>query len=126
MNLKVDNGVGIKTLGTSKGLLELYHIPSDADTPYVSGNNYPGPGVGFGHIGFTVPDVSETLARVGSFGYEIIKPLNEARVEQMGMPEGVVEGREGKVEEGYEGVFRQLAFVRDPDVSFTKGDCGPC
>lgn len=112
-----DTITGITTLGTSKGLLELYHIPSDADTPYTSGNDYSKPGVGFGHIGFTVPDVTAALERVKSFGYEVTKPLDEAKEEQMGMPDSVVEGEFGAVDEGYKRVFRQLAFVKDPDVS---------
>lgn len=61
--------------------------------------------------------MSEALARVKSFGYEIIKPLDEAKVEQMGMPDAVVEGKQGDVAEGYKDVFKQLAFVKDPDVS---------
>lgn len=107
--------VSISTLGTSKGLLELYHVPADSATPYVSGNDYAHPGIGFGHIGFTVPNVAETLERVKKFGYEVIKPLEEAEVGQMGMPQEVVEGKFGPVAEGYKGVFAQLAFVRDPD-----------
>jgi lactoylglutathione lyase len=105
------------TLGTSKGLLELYHIPSDSSALYSSGNDYSKPGVGFGHLGFTVPNVAETLARIRSFGYEVIKPLDEANVEQMGLSEGTVKGRFEEVDEGYKHVFRQLAFVKDPDVS---------
>jgi lactoylglutathione lyase len=54
---------------------------------------------------------------VKSFGYEVIKPLDEAKEEQMGMPDSVVQGKSGAVDEGYKRVFRQLAFVKDPDVS---------
>jgi catechol 2,3-dioxygenase-like lactoylglutathione lyase family enzyme len=108
---------GIATLGTSKGLLELYHIPADSSTPYESGNDYSRPGVGFGHIGFTVPDVAETLERVKSFGFEVIKPLDEAKITQFGMPDDVVQGMHGEVPEGYKHVFKQLAFAKDPDVS---------
>jgi lactoylglutathione lyase len=43
--------------------------------------------------------------------------LDEAKVEQMGMPDEVVIGKYGVVAEGYEHVFKQLAFVKDPDVS---------
>lgn len=107
--------VGISTIGTSKGLLELYHIPSDSDTSYTSGNDYTNPtGIGFGHVGFTVPNVEDAIERVKGFGYEVIKPLGEAKVEQMGVPK---KAEEGEVDEGYKHVFRQLAFVRDPDVS---------
>jgi lactoylglutathione lyase len=109
--------VGIANLGTSKGLLELYHIPADSSTSYTSGNDYSGPGVGFGHVGFTVPDVTKALERVKGFGYDIIKPLDEANVEQMGLPDDIVKGKYEAVHEGYKHVFRQLAFVRDPDVS---------
>lgn len=109
----------IATLGTSKGLLELYHIPADNELEYTSGNEYgkSGVGVGFGHVGFTVPDVKEALERVERFGFEIIKRLGEDKEDGMGLPEKVVRGEEGRVSEGYKHVFRQLAFVKDPDVS---------
>lgn len=115
MTCVTDTYAGIATLGTSKGLLELYHVPADSLTPYVSGNDYSA-GVGFGHVGFTVPDVAEALERVKSFGFEVIKPLDEAKTEQMGMPDEIVQGRHGEIAEGYKNVFKQLAFVKDPDV----------
>ena len=105
------------TLTTSKGLLELYHIPADSSTPYSNGNDYSAGGVGFGHVGFTVPNVVEALARVKEFGYEVVKPLEEAKDEQMGMPQEAISGRFGEVAEGYKFLLRQLAFVKDPDVS---------
>ncbi|CAI6339075.1 unnamed protein product [Periconia digitata] len=120
--------VSASTIGTSKGLLELYHIPADESTPYTSGNDYssssPPPGVGFGHIGFTVPDVAAALDRVKNFGFEVIKPLGEAKESTMGVPmkEGDMKvqcvGESVAVDEGYKRVFEQLAFVKDPDVSF--------
>jgi lactoylglutathione lyase len=105
--------------GTAKGLLECHHVPSDSDagTLYTSGNDYPGPGVGFRHIGFMVPDVAEALERVRSFRYEGIKPLDEAKVETMALPQAVVERKYGAIVEGYMHVCKQLAFVGDPDVS---------
>ncbi|KAF2641584.1 Glyoxalase/Bleomycin resistance protein/Dihydroxybiphenyl dioxygenase [Massarina eburnea CBS 473.64] len=114
--------VSISTIGTSKGLLELYHIPGDASLSYTSGNDYASPGVGFGHIGFTVPDVAAVIERVKGFGYEVIKPLGEASEDAMGVPvdaagkvKGDGSGGVVQVDEGYKHVFRQLAFVRDPD-----------
>ncbi|KAF2033397.1 Glyoxalase/Bleomycin resistance protein/Dihydroxybiphenyl dioxygenase [Setomelanomma holmii] len=107
--------VGISSLGTSKELLEMYHIPADSSTPYASGNDHPGAGVGFGHVGFIIPDVAAALERVESFGYEVIKPLGEAKEEQMGLPSDIVAGRYDAVHEGYKHVFMQLAFVKDPD-----------
>ncbi|KAH7321967.1 Glyoxalase/Bleomycin resistance protein/Dihydroxybiphenyl dioxygenase [Rhexocercosporidium sp. MPI-PUGE-AT-0058] len=115
--------VAIADLGTSKGLLELYYIPpkegdtESSNTPYRNGNETDGLGQGFGHLGFTVPDVKELLERAKEFGYEILKPLGESQAHQYGVP-GLEEGKvdEGRdVVEGYKFVFRQLAFLRDPD-----------
>lgn len=64
-----------------------------------------------------MPDVSAALKRVEEFGYEIIKPLGDAEEVRMGVSAKIVSGTEGVVDEGYKHVFRQLAFVRDPDVS---------
>lgn len=64
-----------------------------------------------------MPDVVAALKRVEEFGYEVIKPLGDAEESTMGVSEKIVNGKEGNVVEGYKHVFRQLAFVRDPDVS---------
>lgn len=107
----------MNNLRQSQGLLELYHIPADSSLSYASGNDYSAPGVGFGHIGFTVPDVAEATKRVESFGFEVIKSLGEAKEEQMAVPDEIVQGKHGPVVEGYKHIFEQLAFVKDPDVS---------
>ncbi|PVH76825.1 Glyoxalase/Bleomycin resistance protein/Dihydroxybiphenyl dioxygenase [Cadophora sp. DSE1049] len=114
--------VSIAKLGTAKGLLELYYIPpkegeSGRDVKYRNGNETDGLGQGFGHLGFTVPDVKEVLERAREFGFEVIKPLGESQVGQYGV-EGLEEGKVDErrdVVEGYKFVFRQLAFLRDPD-----------
>ncbi|KAI5781536.1 Glyoxalase/Bleomycin resistance protein/Dihydroxybiphenyl dioxygenase [Geopyxis carbonaria] len=108
----------IATLGQRKGLLELYHIPHDATPAYASGNE-PG-NYGFGHVGFTVPDVAVALERLLRVcpGTEVVKGLGGDGFGTMGVPvpEGMGEREAGeRVEEGYKAVFRQLAFVRDPD-----------
>ena len=110
--------VGMHNLGSSSGLLELYQIPADDAKPYRHGNE--NCGEGFGHVGSTVPDVEKALERVGEFGYEIIKPLGEAKAEQFGVPASV---KDEHVAEGYKHVFRQLAFVLDPDVGFLEVIC---
>jgi lactoylglutathione lyase len=103
--------ISMSNMGTASGLLELYHIPGHLNQ-YKNGNE--NGGEGFGHLGFTVPDVEEVLGRVKEFGYRVIKPLGEDAVEGMGVP-GFVKAED--VEDGYRHVFRQLAFVVDPDVS---------
>jgi lactoylglutathione lyase len=110
----------LRTLGTRKGLLELYHIPHDETMKYESGN---GPGIpGFGHVGFTVPNVVAALERLKKVcpGVRVLKDVGVGKFETMGVPGlGVGEERAGTendiVEEGYKKVFRQLAFVEDPD-----------
>ena len=74
----------MKNMGTATGLLELYYIPGHFDV-YKNGNE--NGGEGFGHVGFTVPDVEVTLKRVANSGYKIIKPLGEAKTEQFGVPD---------------------------------------
>ncbi|KUJ21267.1 Glyoxalase/Bleomycin resistance protein/Dihydroxybiphenyl dioxygenase [Mollisia scopiformis] len=101
--------VSMSELGTASGLLELYHIPGHLDA-YKNGNE--NGGEGFGHIGFTVPDVENALQRAAEFGFKVIKPLGENGVETMGVPSFV---KDEDVVEGYKFVFRQLAFVVDPD-----------
>lgn len=103
--------VGMENMGTASGLLELYHIPGHLNS-YKNGNE--NGGEGFGHIGFTVPDVEAMLKRVSDFGYKVIKPLGEAKTEQFGLPD-FVKGVD--IAEGYKHIFKQLAFVVDPDVS---------
>ena len=102
--------VSIATTGHASGLLELYHVPGV--TSYKSGNE--NGGEGFGHLGFTVPDVEVALKRVEGFGYKVIKPLGEDKDTQFGVPPFL---KYEDVAEGYKFVFRQLAFVLDPDVS---------
>ncbi|KAH8643242.1 hypothetical protein IG631_00705 [Alternaria alternata] len=110
------------------GPFTIYYLgPRDVDssTPYASGNDYPGPGIGLGHLGFTVPDVAEAVERVKSHGFEVIKPLDEAKEEQMGIPADAVAGKHGKVPDGYKYLFKQLAFVKDPDSPLVKVLIGP-
>jgi lactoylglutathione lyase len=109
--------IAMRSIGTSKGLLELYHVPGDSSLTYTSGNDYASnpAGIGFGHIGFTVPDPAKAIERVKSFGYEVIKPLGDVEEEKMGIP---VDRGGDPLDDGYKQVWRQLAFVKDPDVSF--------
>lgn len=101
----------MENMGTATGLLELYHIP-DHQGGYRNGNE--NGGEGFGHVGFSVPDVGDVLKRASEMGYRVIKPLGEAKLEQFGVPSSV---KSEDVVEGYKFVFRQLAFIVDPDVS---------
>jgi lactoylglutathione lyase len=103
------------TLGTRKGLLELYHVPHDTQNSYATGNEKGA--LGFGHVGFTVPDVGATIERLKKVcpDLEVLKGLGEDSFASMGVPYTGEGGEDSKVEDGYKAVFRQLAFVKDPD-----------
>jgi lactoylglutathione lyase len=104
----------LATLGTRKGLLELYHVPHDQQDAYSSGNQLESRG--FGHLGFTVPDVAAALERLRTVvpDLQVIKPLGDDAFARMGVPAKDGEG-DAAVHDGYRRVFSQLAFVRDPD-----------
>ncbi|KIW66077.1 lactoylglutathione lyase [Phialophora macrospora] len=106
------------------GLLELYHVHGSEKQPagYYSTGNEPGH-LGFGHLGFTVPNVPKALQRLKEAGVEVVKDLgvctrqsipisdweNERRV-------GVeVKGTDSEIHPEYAKVFNKIAFVKDPD-----------
>ena len=71
-------------------LLELTHNWGDEDDPdvsYHSGNEEP---KGFGHLGFSVPDLDAACERFEKLGVDFVKRPND-------------------------GSMRDIAFVRDPD-----------
>ncbi|KAF8588285.1 Glyoxalase/Bleomycin resistance protein/Dihydroxybiphenyl dioxygenase [Ramaria rubella] len=110
------------TLGSRKGLyttglLELYHIPHHPQSTYELGNgNAPGH-EGFGHIGFTAPDVEKTVARLLKVCPDtvIVKPLGSDEFDTMQVPKGPNgEGGEA-IAEGYNKIFKQIWYCKDPD-----------
>ncbi|KAJ9223572.1 hypothetical protein DTO271D3_5886 [Paecilomyces variotii] len=103
------------------GLLELYHVhgtekPEEEGGFPISTGNEP-PALGFGHLGFTVPDVREALNRLKGEGVRVIKDLGEA--ERKDVPLSEWEEKRGvgggEVHEDYKRIFEQIAFVADPD-----------
>ncbi|KAF5725029.1 lactoylglutathione lyase [Fusarium mundagurra] len=66
----------LRTQFTS-GLLELVHVHGSENQPegYYTGTGNVVPALGFGHLGFTVPDVNATVARLVEHGVKIFKPL---------------------------------------------------
>jgi lactoylglutathione lyase len=73
-----------------KAMLELTHnwgTENDADFHYHSGNDQP---QGFGHIGFSVPDVYAASERLERLGVEFVKKPDD-------------------------GKMKGLAFIKDPD-----------
>ncbi|OQE13589.1 hypothetical protein PENSTE_c052G00870 [Penicillium steckii] len=100
------------------GLLELYHIHGSENKPpglYSTGNQPPA--LGFGHLGFTVPDVLKTVQYLTSHGVEVVKDLGVAT--RVSIPLSVSEAERGlgldDLHPSFQKVFEQIAFVRDPD-----------
>jgi lactoylglutathione lyase len=108
------------------GLLELYHIhgtesgssTSSTDPPYPSTGNEP-PHLGFGHLGFTVPDVPAALRRLRAEGVRVIKDVGPGTSTREAIPLSKWEEERGiglgEVHSEYAKVFDNFAFVADPD-----------
>ncbi|KAL4909991.1 hypothetical protein BDW74DRAFT_46486 [Aspergillus multicolor] len=110
-----------KTLTSTLGLLELYHIHgSEKDTAEggyeMSTGNEP-PYLGFGHLGFTVPDVPSALERLRNAGVRVIKDLGVTTRESIPLSKWEEERGVGvgEIHPNYKAVFDQIAFVADPD-----------
>ena len=109
------------------GLLELYHVHGSEkqDEGYYQTGNTP-PNLGFGHLGFTVPNVPEALERLKKAGVEVVKDLGVCDRESIPISEwenergvGVeVKGTESEIHKEYAKVFEKIAFVRDPVSAF--------
>ncbi|KAK5048573.1 hypothetical protein LTR84_005664 [Exophiala bonariae] len=111
-------------LQSTLGLLELYHVHGSEKQPdgyYQTGNSPPN--LGFGHLGFTVPDVKGALDRLKAEGVEVVKDLGEVGLRSIPISEWENERGVGQEEVGtateihkeYKKVFSKIAFVRDPD-----------
>ncbi|KPI39543.1 Lactoylglutathione lyase [Cyphellophora attinorum] len=126
---------GKSMMSHTLGLLELYHVHGSERQPkgYYNSGNDPARGLGFSHLGFTVPDVRSTLKYLRANNVEVIKdvgpgtstrrtvPISEAE-EKLGVGVGDYEGEvveeRGKIvelREEYTKVFDEIAFVSDPD-----------
>ncbi|KAK7206470.1 Glyoxalase/Bleomycin resistance protein/Dihydroxybiphenyl dioxygenase [Myxozyma melibiosi] len=102
------------------GLLELYHVHgSEKQEPgYINTGNDPlRGGVGFSHLGFTVPDVPAAVERLTKMGATVFKPLGVSNRDTIPLSEWEAERGvgEGVINENYHKIFKQIAFLQDPD-----------
>ncbi|CBF69684.1 putative lactoylglutathione lyase (Glo1) [Aspergillus nidulans FGSC A4] len=110
-----------RTLTSTLGLLELYHVhgsekPISEGGYEISTGNEP-PNLGFGHLGFTVPDVPKALERLRGAGVRVIKELSVSTRESIPLSKWEEERGigVGEIHPNYKAVFDQIAFVADPD-----------
>ncbi|KAL4747626.1 hypothetical protein BDW72DRAFT_196567 [Aspergillus terricola var. indicus] len=110
-----------RTLTSTLGLLELYHVhgsekPITEGGCEISTGNEP-PNLGFGHLGFTVPDVPKALERLRGAGVRVIKELGVSTRESIPLSKWEEERGigVGEIHPNYKAVFDQIAFVADPD-----------
>lgn len=97
------------------------HGSEKQDPGYYSTGNT-APALGFGHLGFTVPDVPAALKRLKDNGVQVIKDLGVCDRPSIPISEwenergvGVeVKGTESEIHPEYAKVFTKIAFVRDP------------
>jgi lactoylglutathione lyase len=88
--IPADRGKRATHVFSQKAMLELTHnwgTENDPGFSYHSGNQEP---KGFGHLGFTVPDVYRTCERLDKLGVEFVKKVDA-------------------------GKMTGLAFIKDPD-----------
>lgn len=107
-----------ETLTQTPGLLELYHVHGserDVGGVEMSTGNTP-PALGFGHLGFTVPDIRGAVERLRGEGVRVMKEVGCAEREHVPLSEW--EERRGvgvgEMHEGYRAIFERFAFVADP------------
>ncbi|RAK96391.1 putative lactoylglutathione lyase (Glo1) [Aspergillus ibericus CBS 121593] len=109
----------IPVLTQTLGLLEFYHVHGmeNPDNGFkVSTGNDP-PNLGLGHLGFTVPDVSDALERLRSEGVRVFKELGDVSRESVPLSHWE-ESRgigKGQVHERFAEIYGQVAVVLDPD-----------
>ncbi|EWC44723.1 hypothetical protein DRE_06501 [Drechslerella stenobrocha 248] len=105
-------------LAHTPGLLELYHIHGSEKQPvgYYNTGNSP-PHLGFGQVGFSVPDVPAALEHLKAAGVTVIKDLGVATRESFPLSKWEEDRGVGleEIHPDYSRIFKQIACVADPD-----------
>ncbi|KAH8806019.1 putative lactoylglutathione lyase [Xylogone sp. PMI_703] len=110
-----------KTMAHTLGLIELNHFHgseklSKEEFQLESGNRPPH--LGFGHLGFTVPDIPATLERLTANGVKVIKALGVSTRASIPISDWESDsfniGR-GELHDNFNRIYGQIAVVEDPN-----------
>jgi lactoylglutathione lyase len=106
----------LKTSGLRSGLLELVHVHETAERNggVTSAEKSCSEMVrtGFGHLGFSVPDVNALLRKGESAGYEVLKWPGDI---SLGALELLDASCQHMLHDRFRGLYTQVGFLRDPD-----------
>lgn len=108
------------TMAKTLGLLELNHFHgseklSPEEFRLESGNRPPH--LGFGHLGFTIPDIPAMLERFTANGVRVIKPLGVATRESVPISDWESDTYNvgaGELHSDFKRIYGQIAVVEDP------------
>jgi lactoylglutathione lyase len=110
----------IQNITHTPGLLELKHIHGSEKDPseggYTISNGNIAPNLGFGHLGFSVPDVRSTVESLRSEGVNVVKELENTGPSAVPLTEWERERGVGKDDmiDSYQRVLTHVAVVADP------------
>lgn len=101
-----------KSTSSRAGLLELVYVhETTSGTNSTSYCNEQGI-VGFGHLGFCVPDVQETLQRATKAGWKVVKHSSDVSVKSMALPDAIPDDA---FHPNFVAIYNQIGFISDPD-----------
>lgn len=105
----------LKTSGLRSGLLELIHVHEKAEEnggAASAKDSCSGVLTGFGHLGFTVPDVNELLKKGEGAGYEVLKWPGDVSLGALELSDA---SSQHLLHDHFRGLYSQVGFLRDPD-----------
>ena len=105
----------LKTSGLRSGLLELVHVHKKAESNGGStsaGQSCSEIRTGFGHLGFTVPDVDKLLRKGESAGYKVLKWPGDISLRALGLLNA---SYQHLIHNQFRALYAQVGFLRNPD-----------
>ncbi|KAH8816700.1 hypothetical protein F5884DRAFT_853135 [Xylogone sp. PMI_703] len=105
----------MSNLGARSGLLELIHVHSSQrgiPNSETAGKLEKQWQLGFGHLGFTTPNVFDLLQTADREGWKVLKWPHELGTEALNLPESL---QKLELHEKFVKLYMQIGFIQDPD-----------